>query len=346
MRSGVCLGETLASISASIVHTVPIRNRLAGRKVAAVERPRTVLVGASHWHAPLYLDAMRTWFEVVEVGETALPSVAGAHLDVAFVMPAHERMAAQAAHFIERGIPVVLEKPGALNLIELRALRDLARRHDVPVAVPLVHRAAPFMRALQSITRPTYLTVTYLVGPPQRYVDAECAWMLERDSGGGVLVNLGAHFVDLATELFGAPITSVRAVGHHALHQLDIEDHAVMLLTTENGRSATIELGYVFPSAAAKRQVNISLAGEDGFVHIGTEGDVALTRGDGVPERERIDVDSDLLFGDFVAEVAASFDAGFATLPQIDDLVAAMEVVDVAYRDLHGGRDRGLAWAS
>lgn len=311
-----------------------------------MKRPRTVLVGASHWHAPLYLDAMRTRFDLVEVAEERSPAASEAHIDVAFVMSAHERMAAQAAHFIERGIPVVLEKPGALNLVELRSLRDLAHRHGVPVAVPLVHREAPFLRALRSIAKPKYLTVTYLVGPPQRYVDAGCEWMLEPDSGGGVLVNLGAHFVDIVTELFGAPIASVRAVGHHALHNLGIEDHAVMLLATADGRSATVELGYVFPSAAAKRHVTLSLAGDDGFVDIGADGGVCVTRADGVIDRDRIDLDSDLLFPDFVAQIAESLDARFATLPQIDDLVAAMEVVDVAYREMHGGRDRGRAWAS
>lgn len=311
-----------------------------------MKRPRTVLVGAAHWHAPLYLDAMRARFDVVEVAATTSAAMVRSDIDVAFVMPAHEQMAARAAFFIEHGIPVVLEKPGALNLAELRSLRDLAHRRGVPVAVPLVHRAAPFMNALRSIAEPTYLSVRYFVGPPQRYVDAECAWMLEPDSGGGVLVNLGAHFVDLATELFRAPIASVRAVGHHALHQLRIEDHTVMLLTTADGRSATVELGYVFPSAASKRHVSLSLAGGDGFVGIGAEGDVCVTRGDGVVERHRVDLDSDLLFQDFVVEVAESFDDGFASLPQIDDLVSAMEVVDVAYRDMHGDRDRGRAWAS
>jgi predicted dehydrogenase len=289
---------------------------------------------------------MQSRFDIIDVSEESSPSVSQAHVDVAFVMPAHDRMAAQAAYFIERGIPVVLEKPGALNLTELRSLRDLAHRRGVPVAVPLVHREAPFMRALRSIARPSYLTVTYLVGPPQRYVDADCAWMLEPDSGGGVLVNLGAHFVDVATELFGAPIAAVRAVGHQALHHLDIEDHAVMLLTTQDGRSATVELGYVFPDAASKRHVSISLAGEDGFVSIGAEGDVSLTRADGTIERKRIDLDSDLLFRDFVAEIAGSFDAGFGTLPQIDDLVAAMDVVDIAYRDMRGSHNGGRAWAS
>lgn len=316
------------------------------RKVAAVKRPRTVLVGASHWHAPLYLEALGTWFEVVEVVETHAEAMSPADVEVAFVMPAHAEMAAEAAHFIERGIPVVLEKPGALNLGELRALRDLAHQRDVPVAVPLVHRGAPFMTALRSVARPTYLTVDYFAGPPRRYVDAGCAWMLEPDSGGGVLVNLGAHFVDVATQLFGAPIQTVRAVGHHAMHQLGIEDHIVVLLTTADGRSATIQLGYVFPPAASKRHVSLSLAGVDGFVSIGAEGEVRVTRDDGVVERAVIELDSDLLYREFIAAVAGSLDARFAGLPQIDDLVSAMEVVDAAYRDISGDRDRGQAWAS
>jgi predicted dehydrogenase len=314
--------------------------------VAAVQRPRTVLVGASHWHAPLYLETLGTSFEVVEVVETHAEARSRADVDVAFVMPAHAEMAAEAAHFIERDIPVVLEKPGALNLTELRALRELAHERDVPVAVPLVHRAAPFMSALRSIARPTYLTVDYFAGPPRRYVDAGCAWMLEPGAGGGVLVNLGAHFVDVVTQLFGAPIETVRAVGHHAMHELRIEDHIVLVLGTADGRSATIQLGYVFPPAGTKRHVSLSLAGADGFVSIGAEGDVRVTRDDGVVERDDVELDSDLLYREFVAAVAGSFDARFAGLPQIDDLVSAMEVVDAAYRDISGDRDRGQAWAS
>ena len=40
---------------------------------------------------------------------------------------------------------------------------------------------------------------SFVAGPPARYVDAGCSWVLDRSvSGGGCLYLLGVHFTDIA----------------------------------------------------------------------------------------------------------------------------------------------------
>jgi predicted dehydrogenase len=336
--------------------------------------PRVLVVGVSHWHAPLYLDALARRsgrLDVVAVSDDDLAvaqSVArrvGAAqavtdlravdttVDLAIILGRHDRMAASASMLIDRGIPFVLEKPGGLNLGELMAVRDRAARARVPAAVPLVHRRAPFIEVLRSVDRPRYLSASYLVGAPDRYRDAGCDWMLDPAAGGGVLANLGPHFTDLVTWLTGEPIASVRAAGQRQLHGLAIEDHAVLLLETASGFAATIELGYVVPGRG--RHFSMTAVGDDGFMSIFPDGRVERMRTDGTVEPPFvIDVSSDPLFDDFVGQLLATLPQGFAGLPGLDDLVAAMTVVDSAYRDIEqaaprpvgGGRAAAATWAT
>lgn len=335
--------------------------------------PRVMVVGVSHWHAPLYLDALARRsgrLEVVAVTDDNLgtaqsaarrvgaaraftdPGAVDTEVDLAIILGRHDRMAAAAATLIDRGIPFALEKPGALNLGELKAVRDRAIRSRVPATVSLVHRRAQFADVLASVARPSYLSASYLVGAPDRYTDAGCEWMLDPSAGGGVLANLGPHFVDLVTWLAGEPIATVRASGHRRLHGLAIEDHAVLLLETVGGLAATIELGYVVPGHG--RHVSLTIAGGGGFASVSSDGRVQRIGSDGTVEPSSvIDVDSDHLFDDFVDQLLTTLPEGFAGLPGLDDLVAAMSVIDAAYQDIDQpalsavgtGGEMAITWA-
>ena len=320
---------------------------------------RVAVIGASHWHAPLYLAALaESGVHVVAVTDpdgtlaeqlaAPLAAASGADIDavldqtepdLAVVLGRHDAMAASARAVAERGIPMVLEKPGALSLAELTALERQLR--GCAVAVPLVHRFAPFADALRALGPLTQLSISYLVGPPDRYPAAHSPWMLDPAAGGGVLANLGPHFTDLVMQL-GGSVTDVAARTSAARHGLPIEDHAVLVLTTDAGLTATIEVGYLFPAVPSKRHVNITASGPGGTVAIGPSGTVLRTGPDGTAE-DQIDVDSDPLFGPFVARALDTYGTGFDGLPGLTDLVAAMRVVDAAYRE--AGRPGGRAWA-
>lgn len=335
-----------------------------------MDRVRVAVIGVSHWHAPLYLDALARRPGLVQVvavtdrdeglarrvarrfSARAAPdvrSLGDLGMDLAIVLGRHDHMASVAAGLMARGVPMVLEKPGALNLDELDELVERARELRAAVAVPLVHRYAPFAQVLRAVPEPRYLRLSYLVGSPSRYPTAGCEWMLFRESGGGVLANLGPHFVDLARLLGGDPVRLVHASGRHALHALDIEDQVVIELETPRGFSATIDLGYVLPGS--ERYVSMTLAGSGGFASVGADGGALMTDADGITRTTRIDVDSDVLFDDFVRRSLDALPRGLAGLPDLSDLRAAMAVIDDAYEAAAGRRgltaleEGGRAWA-
>jgi predicted dehydrogenase len=331
-------------------------------------RPRVLVAGVSHWHTPLYLDALRRNFALVGMtdpqpervqalataldvptGSDTMTLVDAVRPDLVVVLGRHDTMATVAEDLIDRRIPFLIEKPGGVGLRQVERLRGRARAAGVPVVVPFVHRWGPLASSLARVGRPQRFSASYLVGPPSRYVETGNDWMLDSAAaGGGALTNLGVHFVDLFLQLTGSPIDEVRGLTSSAMHGFPVEDHATILVRTRDGAIGSIEVGYGFPSSPAKRSARFSASSPDGFVAIDGDGRATVTHPDGSTETDVLDIDSDPLFGAFVDRMAASLPSGFAGLPGLDDLVSSMTVIARAYADAAGVdyQKGGTTWAN
>lgn len=121
---------------------------------------RVAILEASHWHVPLYLDALETpRLEVVAVSDLernrgkAIADRFGARLytrceelleresvDFAFAFGRHTTMPRIGEAPISRNVPFAQEKPCALRAADVARLHDLARTANVYVAVPFIPR--------------------------------------------------------------------------------------------------------------------------------------------------------------------------------------------------------------
>jgi predicted dehydrogenase len=303
------------------------------------------VLGASHWHAPLYCDGLRRRFRVTAVQDPhpdrvrALAASLNApvtgsvddalsqdDIDVVFVFNPHHEMFAISRKLIDRGIPFVIEKPASTSIDELRKIEHEARLAGVPVTAALVQRDAPIDVWLRQAGDIAYERMAFIAGPPTRYREGS-PWMLEPAlSGGGSLMNLGPHFVDMAVRHVGQPVDIVRKQSA-TLHSEAVDDHATMILTTDTGREAIIEVGYAFPDSPLKRYCSFTAAGTNGFASIGTTGSAMFTDVDGTTTTAVLDVDSDPLYDVLVDAVADTLPTGFAGLSTLAELVATMEII-------------------
>ena len=167
---------------------------------------RTVVLGAGHWHLPLYRDAWAKHHQIIgawdsdadaanraaaELGTTAHDTVADCLADkpdLAYVLGVHAEMPDICRKLITAHIPFVLEKPGAAAVTDLAAVGDEADAAGVPATVALVQRYGPLPDLFGRIGDLRHARFSVVAGPPSRYIDAGCSWVLDRSlSGGGCL---------------------------------------------------------------------------------------------------------------------------------------------------------------
>ncbi|MBM86070.1 MAG: oxidoreductase [Rhodospirillaceae bacterium] len=317
---------------------------------------KLVLLEVSHWHFPLYIDALlNSEAEVIAVSDRNpevreqygnlfsclshanwLQALDGVTPDAAVAFGRHVEMPKIGRTLIERGIPFAIEKPAGLTVDDIVDLRKRAEEARVPVAVPLVQRIGPLQALLDRLVKEEEAVFTmtawrFNAGPPARYPAMKCDWMLDSEmSGGGCLMNLGAHLIDLALGLMPNPPDSVFAHLDDALHGAGVEDTALVTMTARAGGRALVETGYNFPDSAAKREYSFSLASREHYLQT-LPGGVIVHRPGGKTEMIEMNLDSDPMYGAFVSSWLSDLQTGAQTVPGLTDLEPAMRVIDAAH---------------
>jgi predicted dehydrogenase len=328
---------------------------------------RIAFIGVSHWHAPLYYRPAVRLSDVRVVGvsdpDEAVARRVGAELDVpgfadyralieattpdfAFVFGRHCDLAGIAGWLIERGVPMLLEKPGGMNAAEVAALRDQAAARGAYVGVGFNFRAGDMCRSLQAAIGDDALTFAafrYIGGGPYRYRESGCAWMLDpAQSGGGCTINLAVHFFDLFRLLSRAEPTEVAALMGHTSWNLPVEDFSAVTVRAP-GAVCTVETGYAYPADTGAFDLHFSLRTTRSYIVVRADGSMEVHRlADGVVARSEVMPRNAPLYPLFVQTCIDRFARGEPPPATLDDLTRAMMVVDAAYAaDRAGGTPIG-----
>ena len=108
--------------------------------------------------------------------------------------------------FIERGVPVLVEKPLAPSLVDADRLIEAAERRGVLLAAGHTERFNPAVAvALPLVSNPRFIEVHRLGTFPERSLDID------------VIFDLMIHDLDLLLASVGSPVASIEAVGVHVL---------------------------------------------------------------------------------------------------------------------------------
>lgn len=194
--------------------------------------------------------------------------------------------AGQAIRALESGAAVFCQKPLGRNAAEARAVVDAARTADRLLGVDFSYRLTAAMQAIAPLVAAGELGEIFAIdlvfhnayGPDKE-------WFYDRAlSGGGCLIDLGVHLIDLALWTLGFPdIVATDAAmfsGGRPADPAGVEDYAVATLRTASGTAIRLACSWRLP------------AGRDAIIEArfyGTRGGAALRNVDGS-------------FYDFVAE--------------------------------------------
>ncbi len=256
--------------------------------------------------------------------------------DFAFVLGRHADMAAAARILIERKIPFVVEKPAGLDAAQVQALAGAATAAGVFAAVPLVFRSSGFMSTLRREAageRVLYADFKFVAGLPSRYHEAGCPWMFDRkQAGGGTLVNLGVHFIDLFQCLTSTVGTRLDAASFAALQREgDVEDYVT--LTLRNGdRIGRVETAYLYPAPAGIFDMHFSVRTEKHYVRTLGPGTIEVSDLAGGRRTVKGTTTNMPIYPAFVADVLDRVRRAESPVADLHDMANVMAVVEQAYR--------------
>ncbi len=317
---------------------------------------RIALIGVSHWHTPFYLDPLLTMPDMTVIAVSD-PDVARAEEvaakarcpafddyremcarlkpDFVFALGRHCDMADEARFLIAERIPFALEKPCAITAADAHDIAARAARKKLFAAVPFVIRYSPLIDTIREIAAGEalhYIVFKFVGGMVDRYHEQRVEWMLHRaTAGGGPLLNLGVHFLDLCRVLLpGAKLHVVgSAISNHLAH-LDIEDHAVVLMRG-GGATCAVETGYLYPAPNSVFDLHYSIR-TDGH-HFAARDNRTLEILDNNRRRKvrSMPLTNSFFYPTFVTDTLRRVSRGEPPIADLADMAEAMELVEAAY---------------
>jgi predicted dehydrogenase len=327
---------------------------------------KVALLEASHWHVPLYLDALQApGIEVVAVSDaehvkgaevaarfgcklysSSYELIEKEQLEFAFVFGRHCEMPKFAEALIAKRIPFALEKPCGVSMAQVSKLRKLTEEANLYCAVPLIFRISDLLAALEGAEKKipsdyNYMSFRFIVGPPGRYEAAGAGWALDPQfSGGGSTINVATHFIDLFRFLTGKPVTRVSATMHSRTHHGAVEDYSLLTMQTADGVTGLIETGYSFPSTVdEQREFSFTLASDRMYAKSGPDRIEIRDRNDLAAGTRslRLRLETDVYYPLFVQRILAECRRGAKPVASLRDAEAMMQVMDAAYASARQG---------
>ena len=191
----------------------------------------------------------------VPMHDSLASGVAASGPQLAIVATPHDSHVLLSRSLLEAGIPTLVEKPPARNAAELRELMQTSRDHRTPLAtvLPLYYKPKyqHFARLLRSPNLTDASICIHADVPSWPGVDN---WRLSREhAGGGVLIDLGYHYLDLLLTCLGQPDGSYAQLRTRAPAGDAVEDEAAVSLWFHSRR---LEVSIRVRSGAELRKRN------------------------------------------------------------------------------------------
>ncbi len=160
------------------------------------------------------------------------------------------------------GLPVLCEKPMATTMEDARAMVDACARAGVRYATAFdqrfhaAHRTLAGMIADGQLGAVTTIRIVYACWLPADWAGDN--WRIDPGrAGGGALMDLAPHGLDLAAYLLNEPLVDIAAMGQARVHHYKVEDGALLMARSRSGAMVQMHVAYNCPETLPRRRLEV-----------------------------------------------------------------------------------------
>ncbi len=237
---------------------------------------------------------------------------------------------------LRRGIPVIAEKPLALNLSDLASLRAEVEQRGRKLTSLLKMRTDPWFLAIRGCVERGELGEVVQVSAQKSYKSMGAGdWRTRAESFGGTLPWIGIDLIDLMRWTSGREFTEAATlqnrIGFEAIGPVD--NSVASLFRLDNGGMATLRIDYLrTPGAPTHGDDRLRVAGTEGIAEYTAATGVTVQRRGQAPVEVKELPEERSLFLEFLAHL----EGGPAPVAY-PDLFRSVEIALKAWESGKGG---------
>ena len=241
---------------------------------------------------------------------------------------------------LERGIPVLCEKPLCLRTEDAVSLTELAARQGVLFTMATKFRfVEDVIAARQMVADGVIGDVLLFENAFTSRVDMTQRWNSDAaTAGGGVIIDNGTHSVDLARYFLG-PILAVQAIAGRRIQPIDVEDNAQLWLQTHDDVICTIDLSW---SLNKELPTYIQIHGSLGSIRVGWQKSEYKTSDSGAWIQFGSGYGKVQAFTNQIHNFTRAARGEEDVVVSHDDALASVRVIEAAYQSLRQNNWVGL----
>lgn len=155
---------------------------------------------------------------------------------------------------------ILIEKPVALTIKEGEEVLQVCKEEGIKIAVGLMMRFHSYHQKMKEIVYSGKLgkVVSCRAQLTCWYPDMPGSWrQTKATSGGGALMDMGVHCIDLLQYITGAKVIKVAGLINTKTFNYEVEDSSSILLELDNQSFGYVDANFNIPDAAAKCRLEI-----------------------------------------------------------------------------------------
>jgi predicted dehydrogenase len=260
-------------------------------------------------------------------------------MDAAIICSANNKHRQMVIDIARAGIPILCEKPLASRTQDAREMLAICEAHDTTLGICFPCRFSELLRQAKHMIKQGALGEIVAVKALNRGT-MPGGWFVDPAlSGGGAIVDHTVHVVDALRWLFDCEFVRVHAFASTRLHDIPVEDTAVLSLEMNNGVFVSLDASWSRPdhSFPIWGDVQMDIIGTNGILNLDLFPWTLNFFSEASGKHVAVSQDGDLnrrMLENFIQSIHDEK----PFVPDGLDGLRALEVVEAAYRSVRTGQ--------